>query len=195
MGRRGASVPAGKPTQPRRAERIKDSCGATPPHESWVEQAGGGAPGSLEFQAVGEAAAEERRGVDAAHRGKHGVAALPRCRLAVGHWPVRVGESDQAATACACAGQSGPLRRCDRVAHALSSARAHGECQPWTIGPFLAPRAALVGAVRAAPGKPGARHRFDSAVAALGRDGVVDDPGVECAAAPGRCWGRLPGAS
>jgi hypothetical protein len=57
------------------------------------------------------------------------------------------------------------------------------------------PRAAFVGAVRAAPGKPGARPRSGSAVSALGRDVVGDAPGVEYSASPGRCWGRLPGAS
>ena len=57
------------------------------------------------------------------------------------------------------------------------------------------PMAAFVDAVRAAPGKPGARHRSGSTVPALGRDVVVDDPGVECSASPGRCWGRRPGGS
>jgi len=50
-------------------------------------------------------------------------AALPSCSRA---WPEWVGESEQAATECSCAGQSGPLRRCDRVEHALSSTRSHG---------------------------------------------------------------------
>ena len=57
------------------------------------------------------------------------------------------------------------------------------------------PMVALVGVVSAAPGQPGVPHSSGSAVPALGRDVVVDDPGVECSASPGRCWGRLPGVS
>jgi hypothetical protein len=59
--------------------------------QSWVEQAGGG--GRLFGVAKGwrGGGGGEKRWVRSV-QGKQGVAALQRCRLAAGPWPVRVGE-------------------------------------------------------------------------------------------------------
>ena len=121
-------------------------------------------------------------------------AGLQRGRLGAGHWSIRVGEREQVAPACTCAGQSGPRGRCDRVAYAFSRVRSH-TMPALDKRSCSGPGVARVGAERAVPGTPGARHRSGSAVLALTQGGGMDAAGVEGSAAPGRGWSGLPGAS
>ena len=71
-----------------RAERIKHSCGATPPHNAGLNKPGVESRASWDLQWVGGAAEGQRSALHAVAAGKKEASEPQRCRLSGGHGPL-----------------------------------------------------------------------------------------------------------